>query len=93
MAAADDGWRVDAETTAFRFAEDLMNGPHEPGTGHGHLYVGDMKIGRMLGPTAFIGALPAGTHEVRVTLNSNDHRPLVVDGAPLTATATIQVDE
>lgn len=87
-----DGWRVRLATHNFRFAEDLTDGAHVPGTGHGHLYVGGIKIGRVYSDAAFVGALPPGRHEVRVTLNTNDHRAYVAGGQPVTATAMISVD-
>lgn len=87
-----DGWRIRLATENFRFAEDLTDGAHVPGTGHGHLYVGGIKIGRVYSDTAFVGALPPGRHEVRVTLNTNDHRAYVAGGQPVTATAMISVD-
>jgi len=51
-----------------------------------------MKIGRLYTPEAYIGALPKGQHEIRVTLNTNDHRAYVVDEVPVTASMTIEVD-
>jgi hypothetical protein len=60
--------------------------------GHGHIYVGGMKIGRLYQPEARIGTLPKGEHQVRLTLNTNDHRAYVVGDQPVTATATIVVD-
>ena len=60
--------------------------------GHGHIYVSGMKIGRLYQPEARIGTLPKGEHQVRLTLNTNDHRAYVVGDQPVTATATIVVD-
>ena len=51
-----------------------------------------MKIGRLYQPEARIGTLPKGEHQVRLTLNTNDHRAYVVGDQPVTATATIVVD-
>ncbi|AVO38801.1 copper chaperone PCu(A)C [Pukyongiella litopenaei] len=84
-----DGWIVEVQAENFTFAPDLADTAHVPGTGHGHLYVGGLKLQRLYQPTARIGALPPGTHEVRVTLNSNDHRAFVVGEQPVTAVATI----
>jgi copper(I)-binding protein len=88
----DDGWRVRVEAEEFTFSKDFVDLYHVPGMGHGHLYVGGMKIGRLYEPEAYIGALPKGQHEIRVTLNTNDHRAYVVDDEPVTASATIEVD-
>lgn len=79
------GWRVVVSATNFRFAPDLVDQPHQIGTGHAHLYVQGIKIGRMLKPEASIGALPPGPHRVRVTLNSNDHKTYAVAGTPIEA--------
>lgn len=87
-----DGWTVAIDARSFEFSEAMVGQSHVPGMGHGHLYVGGMKLGRLHAPTAYVGALPKGRHEVRVTLNTNDHRAYVVGDDPVTATAVIVVD-
>ncbi|MEL7089737.1 MAG: hypothetical protein AAGL98_15060, partial [Planctomycetota bacterium] len=87
-----DGWQVQIVTEEFTFSRDLTGLYHVPGMGHGHLYVGGMKISRLYESVAVIGALPPGEHEIRVTLNTNDHRAYVVNDVPVTASATITVD-
>ena len=87
------GFDVQIETSAFTFSREQADGPHVPGLGHGHLYVGGVKIGRVYGATATIPPLPAGEHIVRVTLNTNDHRVYVVEGELVTATVTVTADE
>lgn len=76
--AEGGGWRVAIAAEEFEFRRELMDGPHIPGTGHGHLYVGGAKVGRLFAPEAEIGRLPPGRHTIRVTLNTNDHRTYVV---------------
>ena len=83
-----DGWLVQVETRDFVFVRD-ESGVHVPGEGHGHLYVGGAKVGRLYGPEARIGTLPPGTHRVTVTLNTNDHRAYVVGETAVTAEARI----
>lgn len=92
VAPDGDGWKISVNTDQFEFSEALTGLYHVPGMGHGHIYVGGMKIGRLYQPEARIGALPRGEHLVRLTLNTNDHRAYVVDDQPVTATATIVVD-
>lgn len=87
-----DGWRVMVEASDFTFSEEQADGEHVPGIGHGHLYVGGMKIGRLYEPEGYIGALPKGQHEIHVTLNTNDHRVYMVDGQSVAASTTIVVD-
>ena len=55
----------------FTFSEEFIDLFHVPGIGHGHLYVGGMKLGRLYTPEAYIGALPKGQHEIGVTLDTN----------------------
>ncbi|MGI9506315.1 MAG: hypothetical protein ACR2RE_25010 [Geminicoccaceae bacterium] len=87
-----DGWRVEIKAEDFTFSKEFVDLYHVPGMGHGHLYVGGMKLGRLYTPDAYIGALPKGQHEIRVTLNTNDHRAYVVDDTAVTASVTIEVD-
>lgn len=92
VAQTEGGWSVDIDAEDFIFSQDLVGLYHVPGMGHGHLYVGGMKLGRLYAPQASLGALPRGTHEIRVTLNTNDHRAYVLDGTPVTAVATVVVE-
>lgn len=92
VVADGDGWKVRVLSNEFEFSSEFLGLYHIPGMGHGHLYIGGMKQGRMLNAEARIGPLPKGTHEVRVTLNTNDHRAYVVDDIPVTAIAMISVD-
>ena len=92
VAPEGDGWRVEIDAKAFTFSDEFAGLYHVPGMGHGHLYVGGMKLGRLYTNEAYIGALPKGQHEIRVTLNTNDHRAYVVDDTPVTVSVMIEVD-
>lgn len=83
------GWRIQSDVTNFRFAPDSMDGPHVEGEGHGHLYIGGIKIMRVTADTVEIGALPVGEHKLRITLNTNNHQAYMRDGTPVTATTII----
>lgn len=86
------GWQLTAKVSDFAFDRENVDGDHIPGTGHGHLYLNGLKLGRVYHETVNIGRLPKGTHKVRLTLNTNNHRIYMVDGKPVTATAEIKVD-
>ncbi len=86
------GWQIDVGSEEFEFTPDLADGPHVPGTGHGHIYVNGLKLGRLYSSTTTIGHLPSGQHEIRVTLSTNDHRAYVVDNRPVTASIRIHSD-
>ncbi|MCP4319709.1 MAG: copper chaperone PCu(A)C [Hyphomicrobiales bacterium] len=86
-------YRVTAETGNFAFFRpEGDQAEHVAGQGHAHLYLDGLKLQRMYGPDATIGALPAGKHSVSVTLNTNDHRAYVANGKTVTAEVEIDVD-
>ncbi len=76
----------------FAFDPEAVNGTHIPGRGHAHVYVDGVKLGRAYGPWYHLSALPVGEHEVRVTLNANDHTQLAVEGEPIEATETLVIE-
>ena len=80
--AADGGWR---------WAPDSVDMEHEPGAGHAHIYVDGVKIGRVYGPGYDLAGLDPGERHIRVTLNSNDHKQLTVNGEPVEATAVVTI--
>ncbi|MDJ0824099.1 MAG: copper chaperone PCu(A)C [Rhodobacter sp.] len=92
VTADGDGWAVSLEVSDFVFSREAVDGPHQPGVGHGHLYLNGLKLQRMYGTEARIGMLPTGSHEVRVVLNTNDHRAYARYGQPVAAVARIEVD-
>lgn len=83
------GWNLSVSTKNFVFSPTNSGRAHLNGEGHAHLYANGVKIARLYGPWFHIAALPEGQVELRVTLNSNDHKTLAVNGAPLQATTTI----
>jgi len=90
--ANEMGWKIAIAVENFRFAKDLVDGDHVSGTGHGHIYLNGLKLGRLFSDAYQIGSLPNGKHIVRVTLNSNDHRTYMQDGKPITASVEIEAN-
>lgn len=89
LSADGPGWVARFELENIELSSDKADGPHEAGFGHGHVYLGGLKLQRLYSPEIRIGALPAGSHELRATLNTNDHRSYLVDGAPVASVALI----
>jgi len=91
---AQDGgsWEVSIPTEDFTFNTDHVDGPHVPGTGHGHFYVDGLKLQRVFRDQLTLNALPPGQRILRITLNSNDHRTYLVGGVPVSATRLITVN-
>ncbi len=88
----ETGWTVSVTSEDFEFTPNLVDGPHVPGTGHGHIYLNGLKLGRLYSAVTTIGNLPAGQHEIRVTLSTNDHRAYVVGDVPVTSSIRIHSD-
>lgn len=86
-----DGWAIKLDTGAFQLTETGVDGANIPGQGHAHLYLDGLKLERMYGPIAHIGALPVGQHIIQVILNSHDHRAIYAGGKPVGAIALIDV--
>ncbi len=83
------GWNVHIKTVNFRFAPENASSVHVAGEGHAHLYVDDKKIDRVYGSWFHIDKLSENGAEVRVTLNTNDHRDIMVGGMPVKASQAV----
>jgi hypothetical protein len=86
------GWNVQMSTGSFRWApENASTGP-VMGEGHAHLYVDGHKLARVYGEWFYLGALEAGEHQVRVTLNANNHSDYAKDGVVIEDVVTVTVE-
>ncbi|WP_406645892.1 hypothetical protein QEZ52_18180 [Aliisedimentitalea scapharcae] len=84
------GWNLNIQTENFRFAPENASTAHVEGEGHAHVYINGVKLGRYYADWLHLSALPKGQVEVKVTLNSNDHKMLAVGATPLSQTLTIE---
>lgn len=86
------GWNLEIMTTNFTFTPQNVNSAVVPNQGHAHLYIDGVKIARVYGNWFNIPAsilTTHGTHQVKVTLNANDHSELIYKGASIQATTTM----
>lgn len=90
---AHGGVDVQIATEGFQFAPDSVDQPHTPGAGHAHIYVDGVKLGRVFESDYHIDPLSPGQHEIKVSLNTNDHSELVYDGSKVESTATVTVPD
>lgn len=74
------GWNLLLETENFTFAPDEVGEGNNEHIGHAHLYLDDQKIARIYGNWHYLPELPSGEHVLRVTLNTNEHFDICVDG-------------
>ncbi len=85
------GWNLHAAPNNFRLAPENASGPHVEGEGHMHLYINGHKVARLYGNWYQLPPLEAGTHEIRVDLQSNDHARLTAEGRVIDAVARLEV--
>jgi len=86
------GWNLHVMPRNFTFAPEHASLNDKPGEGHAHVYVNGVKLARLYGNWMHIPDLPAGETTIEVSLNANSHSPLAVDGVPVSASVTVQVD-
>ncbi len=85
------GVGVQIETEGWRWTPENTNGDYEPGAGHAHIYVDGEKVSRVYGASHYLSGLAPGERDIRVALNSNDHRELTVKGETVEATAVVTI--
>lgn len=83
------GWNLNIRTENFTFNPARAGQDHVEGEGHAHVYANGVKLGRVYGNWYHLDGLPVGSR-VEVTLTANDHRPLAVDGVPISAGLTLE---
>ncbi|MGH1542027.1 MAG: hypothetical protein ACRBHB_16490 [Arenicella sp.] len=86
------GWNLQIKTEHFSFTPEQVGEDATAGEGHAHLFVDNYKIARLYGNWYHLKKLTPGKHEVRVTLNANDHSTWATQGNEISATITIEQD-
>lgn len=76
------GWNLELKTNNFKFAPEKIAASVAPQTteGHAHLLINGKKVTRLYGNWYYLKELPAGSNEIAVTLNTNNHEDLIVNG-------------
>lgn len=83
------GYNLRVMVERFVFSPVSASLAHIEGQGHAHVYVNGVKLARLYGEWVHLDNLPDGDVEISVSLNSNDHRPLISAGVPIEAKTTI----
>lgn len=86
------GYNLQVIVDGFEFAPQSASLAHVAGEGHAHVYANGVKLSRLYSEWMHLDALASGDVVIEVSLNTNDHRPLAVNGTPITAKMTITVD-
>ena len=87
-----EGYNLQVTVDNFAFDPEGASLRDVPGQGHAHVYINGEKLSRLYGEWMHIASLPLGEVKVEVTLNSNDHRPLAIDGTPISASTELTVE-
>jgi len=90
---AKDGYNLVIKTTNFKFTPENVNKANNGNEGHAHIYINDVKY-RQYSPYFHLSnnLLKKGKNEIKVTLNSNDHSHLTVEGTPLDQVIELMAD-
>lgn len=81
--AMDGGWNVDIEARNFALALPIEHEAHIPGRGHVHLWVDGDYVDDFVTLRRWVPPLPAGVHEIVVSVTTVDHRLYARDRVPL----------
>jgi len=86
------GWNLHIMTTNFEFSPEQASLDHIKGQGHAHLYIDGTKITRLYGEWYHLPELTKGEHEIKVSLNANDHSAFTINGEEIANTKTVIVE-
>jgi hypothetical protein len=70
---AQDSYNIHIATTNWTWAPERINEGVVPNEGHAHLYLDGVLVTRIYGPWYQLRELTPGPHDLRITLNVNDH--------------------
>ncbi len=87
------GWSLHAMPSNFRLAPENASGDHVDGEGHMYLDINGEEVARIYETWSQLPPLPAGTHDITVSLRNNDHAPVTRGGVAIAAFVTLEVSE
>ncbi|MGI9609609.1 MAG: hypothetical protein ACR2NL_04875 [Acidimicrobiia bacterium] len=88
----EQGYVLLVEAPGFVFTGADVIDP-APGEGHAHLFVDGELMTMIYGPEFQLPALDPGTHQLMVTLSTNDHLEYTYDGEPIAAMTILEIEE
>ena len=88
-----NGWNLEVQLANFEFAPSTVNEPGPQNEGHAHLYINGEKVTRLYSNWYHLPELSPGDNEIMVTLNTNVHEDLTVNGEIISATTVVSVTE
>lgn len=89
---AVNGWNLQVQLDNFELSPTTVNEPGPQNEGHAHLYINGEKVTRLYSDWYYLGELEAGDNEIMVTLNTNVHEDLTVNGEVISASTIVLVE-
>lgn len=88
------GYNILINASNFTFAPEDVNSYHEPGQGHAHVYIDDVKWDRVYSKYYYLYKVPQDIEKINVTvsLHANDHRMYYEDGSPVSVSKMVYLD-
>ncbi|MEL7083097.1 MAG: hypothetical protein AAF268_09505 [Cyanobacteria bacterium P01_A01_bin.3] len=90
---AVNGWNLQLQLENFELAPATVNEAGPQNEGHAHLYINGEKVTRLYSDWYYLGELDPGENEIVVTLNTNIHEDLTVNGEVISASTVVSVEE
>ncbi|MGK7912219.1 MAG: hypothetical protein AB4050_12190 [Synechococcus sp.] len=88
---AVNGWNLELQLDNFEFSPATINEPGAQNEGHAHLYINGEKVTRLYSNWYYLEDLEAGENTILVTLNTNTHEDLTVNGEVISASTIVSV--
>ncbi len=77
------GFNLHFQTKNFNFTPNNASSKHVPGKGHAHLMINGNKVARVYSNWFHIPELHYEIEEIEISLNSNSHEILSLNGIPI----------
>lgn len=85
------GWNLEVIVDNFEFEPNQANNNSDYRKGHAHIYINGKKLTRLYGNWFYLGSLPSGKNEIKITLNTNKHENLMYKGKIISVEKIIKV--
>ncbi|KST66284.1 hypothetical protein [Mastigocoleus testarum] len=85
------GWNLEIKVDNFKFAPERINTNSALNEGHAHLFINGKKVTRLYASWYYLNNLEPGNNEITVTLNTNKHEDLTVNGKLIKDTESVEV--
>ena len=90
---SEAGFHLKLEVEDFSFVLAPDGTQHIQNEGHAHVYLNGLKLGRLYEKNFALGAIPPDKYELKIALNTNDHRPYVNNGEAISQVLSFSIDK